>query len=275
MAKKTAKCRKGEIKVSRSGYTRVDGTRVSATTFCAPDRGAPGRGPDIIPTPRPGSLGGPGYTSKSAEARHRILRKHVRDHGYASTIATLQSRINLGHRTMGKKALAVFESDKRWAQRTFSGKSGRNPHDGTHPSIYRVKISANWDPHVIDLAEGASHVDAAMDDLRSGRDASIFGGLSDPYRFRFEAIDKTVYGDVEALERMVEAADMLSSSGLSDAEQKRIWSDALDEGLGEIVESVDEMIEDSEERSENPGRRALRHNPKAVRAASRLARGGR
>ncbi len=116
------KCGPGQLKVKRRGYTRA-GKRVKATTYCAPDRGRPGRGPKTIPTPRKGSLGGPGYTKKTAEARHRELRKHLRDHGYASTVAAIQSRINLGRRTMSARALRVFEADKKWLQRTV----GRNP----------------------------------------------------------------------------------------------------------------------------------------------------
>lgn len=111
------KCPPGEMKITRRGYNTKAGKRVKPATFCATDRGRPGRGPKTIPTPRKGALGGPGYTIKTTEARHRLLRKHLREHGYASTIAALQSRINLGSRTMTRTALAVFEKDKRWVQK--------------------------------------------------------------------------------------------------------------------------------------------------------------
>lgn len=111
------KCPPGEIKITRRGYNTKAGKRVKPATFCATDRGRPGRGPKTIPTPRKGALGGPGYTTKTTEARHRLLRKHLREHGYASTIAALQSRINLGSQTMTRTALAVFEKDKRWVQK--------------------------------------------------------------------------------------------------------------------------------------------------------------
>ena len=110
------KCGPGKIKVTRQGHTRSDGTRVRGTSYCANDRGKPGRGPKTIPTPRRGSLGGPGYTERSDVARHRLLNQHVATYGYASTISALQSRINLGRSTMSQRALRVFERDKRWLQ---------------------------------------------------------------------------------------------------------------------------------------------------------------
>lgn len=70
-----------------------------------------------IGTPRKGSLGGPGYTRRSVEARHAVLREHLRKYGYASTIAALQSRINLGHTNMDRRSLDVFELDKAWLQK--------------------------------------------------------------------------------------------------------------------------------------------------------------
>lgn len=97
---------------------------------CEPGRYRPKKGPSKgkcvpgIPTPRRGSLGGPGYTTKSATARRRILERHVKDYGYRSTISALQSRINLGSKTMGTKALAAFRADVKWLQ---SNAKMRNP----------------------------------------------------------------------------------------------------------------------------------------------------
>lgn len=117
------KCGPGKIKVTRQGHRRKDGTAVKGASYCAPDRGKPGKGPKTIPTPHRGSLGGPGYTERSDPARHRILNEHVAEYGYASTISALQSRINLGQRTMSKRALAVFSRDKKWVQSKHGSKT--------------------------------------------------------------------------------------------------------------------------------------------------------
>ncbi len=77
----------------------------------------PPRKPTRIKVRHKGSLGGPGYTTKPATERRRLLWRHLEKHGYASTISALQSRINLGSRTMGKRAHAAFESDKAWLQK--------------------------------------------------------------------------------------------------------------------------------------------------------------
>jgi len=111
------KCGPGQIKVTRRGTARAKGT-----TYCATDRGKPGRGPKKIPTPRPGALGGPGYTQKSERTRHGLLRTHNKKYGYASTISALQSRINLGKRTMSPAALRVFRADKTWVQSALKPK---------------------------------------------------------------------------------------------------------------------------------------------------------
>jgi hypothetical protein len=116
-------CPPGKLKVRRKGYTRADGSKVKGTSYCADDRGKPGRGPKTIPTPRKGALGGSGYTERSEQSRHRLLSKHVREYGYASTISSLQSRINLGRNTMSKRALRVFEKDKQWVQDKYGDKT--------------------------------------------------------------------------------------------------------------------------------------------------------
>lgn len=149
------KCRPGTLEIRRVGYTTKRGTKVKATSYCAPDRGRPGRGPKTIPTPRKGALGGPGYTSKSATARHRLLNKHLRDHGYSSTISALQSRINLGKRTLSRSALKVFEDDKHWVQKTHSPKkraSKRNApstyHSIGHTGDHRTKSLIGTPDHI-------------------------------------------------------------------------------------------------------------------------------
>jgi len=102
--------------VVRQGHRRKDGSRVKGTSYCATDRGRPGKGPKTIPTPRAGALGGPGYTERSDSARRRILDDHTEKYGYASTVSALQSRINLGSQTMSERALSVFQRDKKWLQ---------------------------------------------------------------------------------------------------------------------------------------------------------------
>ena len=112
----------------RKPYTRADGTRVKgawvpATTFKRTDVGSKGvrsRGakqglfskkkgykPWIT---REGKLGGPGYFSKPAATRHRILNECVRGYGYRSCLGSLM--VLNRSRELKKKYGAKIDADK-------------------------------------------------------------------------------------------------------------------------------------------------------------------
>lgn len=57
--------------IHRKGYTRQNGTRVHPTTFNIVNRGAPGRGPKLIPPLKRGALSTFGYSIKKSNASRR------------------------------------------------------------------------------------------------------------------------------------------------------------------------------------------------------------
>lgn len=118
-----ARCKPGQIKVRRKAYTRDDGTRVEASTFCAADRGLPGKGPKTLPEVTPGKLGGPGFTSKGVAQRRRILRQCVRRDGYQSCLGRLRWMLNIGANTMDADTLIKIQSDRDWLVKTFGSKA--------------------------------------------------------------------------------------------------------------------------------------------------------
>lgn len=127
------KCKKGQIRrkaYKRKAYTREDGTRVKATKVasdCIKDRGKPGRGKDIVPDIKEGSLGGPGYTTKSTTARRRILSSCVRKEDYASCLGKLQYLLLVGAREWSKTKLGKVEADKKWLMKKYGGPGSVGP----------------------------------------------------------------------------------------------------------------------------------------------------
>lgn len=92
-------CKGKKLMVRRKSYTRKDGVYVKATTYCITDRGTPGKqsrgargGAHSKEKPwiqREGKLGGPGYLSKTAAARHKLLDSCVSEYGYASCLGSV------------------------------------------------------------------------------------------------------------------------------------------------------------------------------------------
>lgn len=109
------------LRVKRKGFTRKDGTRIAPTRFNIRDRGAPGRGPRVIPPLREGTLGGPGFFSKTQDVRRRrevMLAKRIGERkvqGKLQAIATFNKRTNPA---VSRKAA----SDRRFIASSFVGK---------------------------------------------------------------------------------------------------------------------------------------------------------
>ena len=102
--------------ITRKGYWRR--SRSGRRTYVKParitDRGAPGKGPKLIPKLKSGKMEQYGYDlHESAEKRHKAIRLSARRVGYAKTMQRVNAlRVLLKRDPKGKKALA----DVRWMQ---------------------------------------------------------------------------------------------------------------------------------------------------------------
>ena len=74
-----------------------------------------GRLSKFVPSGKP-------YTTLSADQRHTVLRKAIREYGAGTVVRMLNAPAILLKRTSPGKA-AKFEADKRWVQRHHLGKS--------------------------------------------------------------------------------------------------------------------------------------------------------
>ncbi len=136
------RCPKGQIEragYTRKGYTKKDGTRVKPTKVpasCIKDRGTPGersRGAKggVFPNEEPwitheGKLGGPGYTSKSAKERHKILDKCVKGKwGYRSCLGSIM--VLLRNTEISAKVRKVLEADKKYLMDKYGGPGSFGP----------------------------------------------------------------------------------------------------------------------------------------------------
>ena len=127
----------------RKAYTRADGTRVKgawvpATTFKIKNVGSKGvrsRGakqgsfskkkgykPWIT---REGKLGGPGYFSKSAAQRHKILNQCVKGYGYRSCLGSLMV-LNRSS-TLKSKYGRTINADKNYLKGKYGGPGSFGP----------------------------------------------------------------------------------------------------------------------------------------------------
>lgn len=146
-------CGRGEIKVQRKGYkkhayttkkgTHVSATRVPPTTFCAEDRGKPGRtsrgakaGPhsgEAKWIQRKGKLGGAGYTEKSAASRHKILDACVKKYGYRSCLGSIM--VLERDSEISSKAKAALKADRAYLERKYGGPGSFGPRKNPEMSV--------------------------------------------------------------------------------------------------------------------------------------------
>lgn len=129
-------CPPGQIRrkgYRRKGYKRDDGTYVDPTYVpptCIEDRGAPGKGPDVVQITHEGKLGGPGYLKKSAKTRHRLLGRCVSKHGYRSCLGSINALAVLGKREFSQADKKKLEHDRDWLVEKYGGPgSFSNPED--------------------------------------------------------------------------------------------------------------------------------------------------
>ena len=141
-------CPPGEIRrkgYKRRGYTTDEGTRVAATTVpsaCIEDRGAPGKGPDVIEITHEGKLGGAGYLKKSAKTRHGLLDKCVSGWGYQSCLDSLNAMAVFGKRTWTKEQLDKVDQDRDWLVKKYGG-PGSFSRAANHGDSFEVGRHAN------------------------------------------------------------------------------------------------------------------------------------
>jgi hypothetical protein len=120
-------CKKGQLRIRRKGYKRKDGTRVKGTTFCAEDRGAPGRGKKILPPIKEGGLGGPGYLEKSSNERHAELDRCVKKDGYRTCLGRVMWLERMGKRTFTKEQKQKLRGDRDYVVHTYGGEGTFGP----------------------------------------------------------------------------------------------------------------------------------------------------
>lgn len=138
-------CGPGQVLIRREGYQRkpykrkdgtlVEGTYVPPTEFCIEDPGKPGirsrgakSGPYAEEKPwiqREGKLGGPGYTSKSAKERHKILDKCVKQYGYRSCLGSIM--VLLRDSEISSKVRKKLDSDKKYLEKNYGGPGSFGP----------------------------------------------------------------------------------------------------------------------------------------------------
>ena len=78
-----------KLTVHRKSYIRSDGTRIKATTYKTPDKGAPGRGPRFLPKPKPDMLGR-GFFELPLARQETILKGKVKKYGNMPVQGELQ-----------------------------------------------------------------------------------------------------------------------------------------------------------------------------------------
>ena len=109
----------------RNGKTyHVKSTRVPATTFRTTDRGKPGRNMGYFKPLKKGTLGGKGFFTKSAKARHTRELKDVRRYGYQSTQGKLSQEIRF---RPSNHVVTKAKADKRYLARMVGGKGSYGP----------------------------------------------------------------------------------------------------------------------------------------------------
>ena len=126
--------------IRRRSYVRrtTSGRRVRVAASRIPDRGLPGRGPQILPLPERGALGRWGYHNikrLTEEKRHQILRQAIREHGYRKTIGHLTLLANYTHRT-DPAVYALFKRDQEWVSRQYVDFKARHG-----PEVYKSKAA--------------------------------------------------------------------------------------------------------------------------------------
>ena len=178
MAKKRSKkrgkrCPPGKISVRRKGYTRKaftkkDGTQVKASrvpgsTFCVTDRGAPGKGPKVIPPLEPGKLGGPGYLKKSATERHKILDRCVKREGYRECLGHVQALSVFGKHTFKKTQKDKLVAYRKYLVKKYGGPGsfGRRKNE-SNPTMSNPTMS---NPGMTDLARAIKRGEGIWTDV--------------------------------------------------------------------------------------------------------------
>lgn len=129
--------------------------------------------------------------------------------------------------------------------------------------LFTVRVVPNFQAHVLDLGDRAE-VAAALSDLEGGRDSSLFGGDdARSWEIQVPALGLSVSGGTETLEDLAEAAQILSSSGLSGAEQAEVWRAVVAEPLMEgdsyasLADDLTNELQGEDESEDNPRARCL------------------
>lgn len=109
----------------KNGKTyKVRASRVPASTYKTTDRGKPGRNRGHYKPLKEGTLGGKGFFSKSATARHRRELQDVKKYGYKSTQGKLSQEIRFHP---SNAVVMKAKADKRYLAKTVGGPGSYGP----------------------------------------------------------------------------------------------------------------------------------------------------
>jgi hypothetical protein len=119
----------------RKAYTRKNGTRVKAAKVKKSrvpagrikDRGAPGKGPAVLPDLKKGDLGRYGYKVKdSKQNRERAIRKMVKKTRKDKALKNLRTLVVLRTYNKRSKHFGKINQDVKYAQKLYKERSAKS-----------------------------------------------------------------------------------------------------------------------------------------------------
>jgi hypothetical protein len=136
-----------KLKVYRRGYVRRTASgkvvRVKPTVFFIKDRGAPGRGPRVIPPLNEGALGGPGFFQKTPAEQERIAFERAKKFGERKVVGELRALQVFFKRTHPEYARRALELSRKVAG-SFRGKQQvKFPEGFSKPTRARTTTSSS------------------------------------------------------------------------------------------------------------------------------------
>jgi hypothetical protein len=75
----------------RGKKVRVSSAKVRPSTFTIRDRGKPGRGPKLVPSPAGGALGGPGFFNRPHDEQKEIVFRRAKRMGERKVVGELRA----------------------------------------------------------------------------------------------------------------------------------------------------------------------------------------
>ena len=119
------------ILISRKGFWRkaytdkrgrnISKTWVPPTKFLIEDRGAKGRGEKVFPKLKEGTLGGPGFFSRSTVTRRRLYAGLAKRIGEKKVVGKLRA-IQVFNKRVNPSLAETARRDSRWVASSFKDK---------------------------------------------------------------------------------------------------------------------------------------------------------